>query len=373
MKLNFRLKDKSKVNTYLYADILLLNTRIKYSLQFTVNPNLFDDKKQKFKGNSKECNDYNLLITRYETEILDIVRNLTIDNKLTIDNLKLNLDIHFRNLKPLDIISENAFFVDYVNNIITSSSVSKKPRTLKHYNTTLNKLIDFETKSNLKLSFNSIDFKFYNDFLAFCKNTLQLAPNTIGGHIKNIKAFMNLAFENGFTRNLAFKKKFFKKINQDVDAVYLTNDELELIKNVSLNSEKLDNVRIIFLMACYTGLRISDYFKINLNNVVSDGKILRVITEKTNEEVYIPLNSYVLEILNYRNKPIKMISHQKFNEYLKEVCKIAGINKNIIYYRTKGTKDEQFIVPKYQLVTSHTARRSFATNAFLAGVPTISI
>jgi integrase len=149
--------------------------------------------------------------------------------------------------------------------------------------------------------------------------------------------------------------------------------ELQKIKTCILPTTRLDNVRDIFLIACYTGLRISDYSKIIQKNIIHDGKILKVLTEKTNEEVFIPLNSHVKLLLAKYNHSIKMISQQRFNEYLKEVCELAKINEAITFYQTRGDERVQITLPKYKLVTSHTARRSFATNAFKAGLPTISI
>lgn len=162
-------------------------------------------------------------------------------------------------------------------------------------------------------------------------------------------------------------------MSEDVDSVYLTEEELKQIKACDLPTDRLNNVRDIFLIACYTGLRISDYSKISKQNMIYDGKILKVTTEKTNEEVFIPLNSYVMSLLERYKGTIRMISHQRFNEYLKDVCRIAGINESVTFFQVRGEVRKQITLPKYKLITSHTGRRSFATNAFKAGVPTISI
>jgi site-specific recombinase XerD len=373
MKINFRLKNQSKASSYIFADILINNIRIKYSLKINVNTALFDENKQRLKGNSIESNQINLLLSKYENDISRVIRDLQYSGTFRSRDIKSKLDDLFRFKETLIIIEDEVFFTDYILKIIDNAKITKKPRTIKTYHTTLNKLISYEQKTKQKLTFLSIDYSFYSLFIQYCKKDLSLAPNTLGGHIKNIKVFMKIAFDNGDTDNIAFKKSSFKTMSEDVDSVYLNEEELQKIKSCILSTDRLDNVRDIFLIACYTGLRISDYSKIIHKNIIHEGKILKVLTEKTNEEVFIPLNSHVKLLLEKYNHSIKMISQQRFNEYLKEVCELAGINELVTFYQTRGDKKIQITSPKYKLVTSHTARRSFATNAFKAGIPSISI
>jgi integrase len=144
------------------------------------------------------------------------------------------------------------------------------------------------------------------------------------------------------------------------------------IRYTTLPSQALENIRDIFLLACYTGVRSQDYHKLNnLNRIF--GNMLKVRTEKTDEEVIIPLHPIAEYILaKYNGKP-RIITNQKFNTYIKEVCKLAGINEDTTLSRTVGGKRIATTKPKYECVSSHSARRSFATNAYKAGVPTLAI
>lgn len=373
MKINFRLSNQSKASTLIFADILVNTIRVKYSLKIRVSTALFDKNKQRLKGNSEESNQVNLLLSKYENDISRVVRDLQYSGDLSLEGVKSKLDELYRVKETPIAEDEEIFFTDYILKIINNAKNTRKPRTIKSYFTTLNKLLAYEKKTNQRLSFLSIDYTFYSLFLQFCKKDLVLAPNTLGGHIKNIKVFMKIAFDNGDTENIAFKKSSFKTMSEEVDSVYLNEDELQKIKSCVLPAGRLENVRDIFLIACYTGLRISDYSKITQKNIIHDGRILKVLTEKTNEEVFIPLNSHVKSLLAKYGYSVKMISQQKFNSYLKEVCELAGINEPITFYQTRGDEKIQITSPKFKLVTSHTARRSFATNAFKAGLPTISI
>ena len=88
----------------------------------------------------------------------------------------------------------------------------------------------------------------------------------------------------------------------------------------------------------------------------------------------IPIHPYVTQILKkYKNELPKIPSNQKFNEYIKEVAKEVGIDDNISIQKRKGNFNYDKAIPKYELISSHTARRSFATNAYLSGIPPISI
>ncbi|MDP2384815.1 MAG: site-specific integrase [Bacteroidota bacterium] len=367
MKITFRLKNKSRDFSYLFADISVNSFRLKYSIKLSVKSTFFDEKKQRLNSEAPEAEEINVLLIKYEGDIGRLIRNINEDGSLSRENLKIELDKLFRKSYSQD------FLTDYIKFIITSSKITKKPRTVLHYQTTLHKILQYEARFKQKLSFKGIDYHFYTAFLHFCKHDLLLAPNTIGGHIKNIKTFMNIGIENGITDNLVFNGKLFKKPSEDVETVYLSEEELTKLSETSYSSIKLEKVRDIFLLGCYTGLRISDYNKISHSNLLPNSTILKVITEKTQEEVYIPLNKNAVNLLQKYNGKIEVISHQKFNVYLKEVCRIAGINEIINVTKTKGNTKITYSLPKHEIITSHCARRSFATNAFKAGVPSISI
>ena len=88
----------------------------------------------------------------------------------------------------------------------------------------------------------------------------------------------------------------------------------------------------------------------------------------------IPLHPIVLEIWHKYNGVLpQSISNQKFNDYIKEVCALAGVDGAELKNITKGGLRAQHSFKKYELITSHTARRSFATNLYLSGFPSISI
>ncbi|WP_445956929.1 site-specific integrase [Yeosuana sp.] len=186
---------------------------------------------------------------------------------------------------------------------------------------------------------------------------------------------MNEATERGYNTNLEFRNKRFKTLREEADNVYLSIDELQKIEKIDLKaSPKLEKVRDLFLIGCYTGLRFSDFTQINPENIISNNTVIEIRTKKTGQRVSIPLHKTVRTILKkHSNKLPKAYSNQKMNEYLREVVGLAGIKELIETTITKGGKVEKNVLPKHKLVSTHTARRSFATNLYLAEVPTISI
>ena len=134
----------------------------------------------------------------------------------------------------------------------------------------------------------------------------------------------------------------------------------------------MDKVRDLFIIGCNTGLRFSDYTTIQPDDIQGDR--LRIVTQKTNAKVIIPLMPDAKAILQKYNFQLpKAISNQKFNENLKKIAEEAGLKENVITHITKGGVNESKKQFKYELCTSHVARRSFATNYYKMGVDTLQI
>jgi len=171
---------------------------------------------------------------------------------------------------------------------------------------------------------------------------------------------------------MKFKHKKFSFNEEETDHVYLTESELTKLFKLKISNKKLDEVRDLFLFGAWVGLRFSDFSNVKLENIVQiEGDyFIKMITQKTKELVIIPCNNVVLEIFEkYKDRTNllpKTISNQKFNEYIKEVCKLAELDE-------KGRLASKPKSELYNLVSSHTARRSFATNYYLQGFPTIDL
>jgi len=195
-----------------------------------------------------------------------------------------------------------------------------------------------------------------------------LKVNYISKQVRMIKQLMGEANDAGVTSNYAHKSSKFKVAGESVQSVYLTITELDKIKAVKL-PPYLDNARNLFLIGCYTGLRYSDFSALQPSSI--SGGIITIRQRKTGEVVAIPVHPVVSGILS--SGIPHPITNQVLNRYVKIICEKAGVKDKIQVSYTRGKKMVNESKYKYELVGTHTARRSFATNAYLSGVPAISI
>ncbi|MCF6366396.1 MAG: site-specific integrase [Bacteroidales bacterium] len=352
---------------------------LKYYTGEKINPKFWNSDKQRAKETKAfpEYPEFNTRLKDIEKTIFDIYRTLTNDKtKPTPELLKEKLLLHFNKLSKPTKEPHQTTFIEFINIFINESEKSKTKGTVSVYKTTLQHLQNYILYKGLKtIDFEHINLEFYNSFVDYLSNYLHLSKNSVGKYIKTIKTFLNDATERNYNTNLAYKSKKFKSHNKPTEQIYLTENELTALYNVDLsNNKKLDKVRDLFIIGCYTALRFSDFSRIKKQNLIENGKILKFRTQKTDEVVYIPIHYRVSEIMQkYDNSIPPAISNQKMNEYIKEVGKLAGIDEVVIRTVKKGnlTIEKQF--KKYELITTHTARRSGATNLYLNNVKPIDI
>lgn len=254
-------------------------------------------------------------------------------------------------------------------------------RTIQDYQNSSNKLKSFEQYSNKKAKIDSVDLVFHKELIIYLRSIEFLGETTIGGIIDNLKAFLRDAENSGLKVNPIFKDKNFYSPSSKTQDIYFNEEEILRIKNHSFEFDSyLDNARDWLIIGLWTGLRVSDLLtltKKDFKNGFIDNQNF-----KTKIPVTIPIHPYVKEILDKRKGELpRHISDQKFNNYIKEVAKEVGFNEKVIGAKTMEMKDElgkplldsegkkihrKAIASyhKYELVTTHICRRSFATNLY---------
>ena len=270
---------------------------------------------------------------------------------------------------------------DFIEQYTAAKNV--KSSTKQNYSDMLNVLKNYSKDRKIELDYESITLDFYFDFLNFMYSPLNnYSVNTAGKHIKNLKLFMGEAMERDYHQNTAFKNKRFQRPNQQTHKVYLTELELKAMYNLDLSENlTLDKARDLFLVGAYTGLRFSDFSTIKPENIRTiydhEGKpfeVLRITTKKTTEAVIIPLRPVVKEILQkYDNRLPKAPSNLLINRRIKKIAELCNIDETIQLTKSEGGKAKTIVCKKYEVISTHTARRSFATNAFKARIPSLSI
>ena len=258
----------------------------------------------------------------------------------------------------------------YVENVVPKQLHNGEPlssNTIQNYNTVLGKIEAFEKHLDKRYKHDEIDLDFHRDFIHYCKSKLKLSNNTIGAVIAKIKVFCkNIEFD-GLPISPLYKHEKFYTPNNETHHIYLSNDEIHKILNHDFkNSDKLDNARDLFVIALRTGLRVSDIKTLTVENFLGD--IINVTMKKTKRNLSIPVHPDIKKVLKKRDGQLpRIISSQKFNKYIKVVVQECEINQ-----KTHGTKkdketnrNKEGYYEKWELITSHTGRRSLATNMYL--------
>ena len=341
-----------------------------------IEPVYWDDAKQQVKNklrvtdrNQKNrfLSDIRNHLIKCETEIL------TNGGKPTKQDIKRSYQQYFKpQLEPT-----KPSLLKFIESFIDSDDNKHKAKgTKKTYQNTLYALKRFD-KEVYKIDFDDIDLNFRNDLIDFLEG-LNYTPNTIAKNIQILKLFMAEAHDKELHNNNAYLHRKFKKTKPyQSHHVYLTDDELTKIFELDLsNNPKLDQARDLFLIGAYTGLRVSDFNNLTPENIISHqgNDLLRVNTQKTDKEVYIPLRDEVKAIFKkHGNQPPKRMPDQHINLKIKDVCENAGIDDILHIDQIKGGKKISLKKFKYDLVKTHTARRSFCTNAYLSGINTLDI
>ena len=324
-------------------------------------------------------------ITNKQTEVnneLNKIVNYVLKafNSVNVENinkewLQTQIDNYYNPKKetktPTNLIDYIDFYLDYRKNEITETNKSKC-RVIK------NKLIKYETFLKKKILIKNINDSFKNEFVNYQKERMY-SQNTIQREFVNIKTFCKHARYLGLETHPQLDSLRIDR--QKVEKIYLTLEDLTKIENISKNqlTDSLDNAKDWLIISCYTGQRVSDFMRFTDEQIriENDKSLLEFTQKKTGKNMTVPLHPKVLEILKKRKGkfPYK-ISDQKYNDFIKTVCKLAEINE-----LTKGSKlvetetdskvyrKKTGMYKKFDLVTSHIGRRSFATN-FYGQIPT---
>jgi integrase len=384
VNVRFRLSDGRSIQLFHKSDI-------------KVNFNDFDPKNEKIKAkivfDSKQRREFDNNIIERKNLISDLYVLQPDKNSLTSEWLeqaideKLHPEKYFKEteeIQPKTVLAHIRYFVENADkrkDKKTSRLLS--PNTKKQYVTTEKHLIRFAKKQGkLDFLFSEINEKFYTDFVEYLTHKeytiktkrgekvneiKQYTLNSVGKYIRALKVMISSA------KNADADTSNFYVFNEEVDNVYLNEIELQKLKDFNFTkTPHLDRVRDWFLLLAWTGSRFSDLDKIGKSNIKDNTITYR--QQKTNTQVTIPLHPVVNEILQkYNFKMPEVISNQKFNDYIKDACKLAEIEEVETFTRTVGGKLITEAKPKYDLVSSHTCRRSFCTNMYKRGLPTIMI
>jgi integrase len=253
--------------------------------------------------------------------------------------------------------------------------------TYTKFDTNKKHLETFRDKARVKITFEALDEKFFAKWLAF-----QLKSKKDGGlghrntyvekNAKILKWFLKWATRKGYNKNV-----YFEEFNPDLKGtirsnkiIFLMWDELMNLYGIDIPKKYLEQVRDVFCFCCFTGLRHSDVYNLKRSNIKDNA--IELVTIKTSDPLIIDLNDYSRAILNqYKDVPFEgdkclpVISNQKMNKYLKELGLFAKLNQPELVVYFIGSQRIEKTFEKWQLLSTHTGRKTFITNALFMNIP----
>lgn len=345
---------------------------------YFVNPAKWSKKTNLPLQNDEELKNLETSLTKLSTKIKENLNEAT-KNKIDIsgDWLQEQIDTIHGKVKKTDadlLVNSIQSYIDFLpRKKLRNGKRGATVRSIGRYKVVKNKIVLFEKYRKKKILIKHVGLDFIEEFEKYLTDYEKLNVNTVGRYIKFLKTICLWALNSKkiqahpeLNQIRGYSEKAFK--------VFLTFDELETIENTNFKRTALENAKDWLIIGSYIGQRVSDLLILTKDNLTvrNSLELIELTQIKTGKRVAIPLHPKVKEILNKRNGNFpENISAQIFNLHLKDLCKLAEINEP-----TEGAKFDadtkrkvKGTYPKYELITSHVCRRSFASN-FYGDIPT---
>lgn len=413
MAINFYLEKRTdkKGESPIRVSIMIKGCRIVTSTGMKISAGKWNEEKQRAKKGAytesgMTWSDLNRIQDKI-TEHFNGIENdaLTNDIEITPEFLKSEFNCFFRHKSkkaPAPGIEEEEgpvmTFPDYYHQFTKERGESNQWTRATHqkFNTFERHLQDWVKDRKRELSFDLFTEEGLNDLIKFFRENLDLKNSTIGKQLGLLKWFLRWATLKGYNKNVAFQSFSPKLKTAQKEVVFLDWAELMKVFNYSVPktgtivtlrkkdgseyektvhfTESMKKTRDIFCFCCFTSLRYSDAQNLKWSNVKNDK--ITITTIKTNDTITIELNKYALSILErYKGEDhggyvFPRITNQRMNLYVKELAELCEINQPVtrIHYRGMERIEETF--PKFELIGTHTGRRTFICNALELGIPT---
>lgn len=305
-----------------------------------------------------------------------------------------------------------AFIEQYINECDNGTRLKRRSTskishsTVKGYKTFKNVLDEYQARRKKVIDWNDVTLDLYFDLKNYYIER-GYSPNTIARHMRTFKIILNAAKELHLTLNDDFQSSRFSVDWEDVDNIYIPTERIREMYRINLmdlqglqrrikkingvgeeeirelqdfiykesHRRMLDNARDIFLAGCMLGQRVSDYSRLEENMIVSirNKDFVHLTQQKTGKEVYIPVMSFLKDILQKHHGKLPRIKDSKLNARIKLVGLLLGWTEPANINEQRGVMSYKSKKKFYECIVTHTARRSFATNAYQAGVPLSAI
>jgi integrase len=312
------------------------------------------------------------VIASYQSRLQQIIDNYKIENgaKPSVDYVKSEL--------RKGIISDKEYLIDFYNEFLLSKQqdINVKPQSEKDYVSLKNAILDFE-KDNGRLLLTDITRNFMISFVSYLSKERpkqgyltvgKLNDNTVRKRLSSFRTFLHYLIDNKYF----IPQPSVMKYHVDrYETPIITLDDEELIALWTWEAGKYEKVRDVFIFGCMTSLRYSDIITLQKKDIIN-GVINKVAkkSRKDKEKYIVPLNAISKQILEKYDYNLTFYQSQPFNRLLKEMAKESGIfNKKESFIIYRQGEEVNVTEWKYDLISSHTCRRTFITRAIMKNVP----
>ncbi len=372
MNTRFFLREQNGSN-YIHADITGNGLRLKTSTGIQVdNAKDWNEKKKEVRGTDLNAIACNQKLRDIENAVDKLTTTYSLSGEeLTSQVLKtelLKVTAPHRLKSKESEINRITNLLHLVEDFIDNKRKNVSENTMVNKRTFRGLLQIYVKKYGINsVDLKNIDFDFEERFTKFLFTDRNYNVNSLDGAKAQVAAFMNFAVERGLTTNLTFKK--FSREKAEVDTIALIDEEIDAIYKLKLEPGTTDAlIRDMFCFNCLVGLRFSDVVLVNKEKRTGD--YLKFQDIKTGKMIVAPLRERAIEILERNNNRFEEISNSHFNKRIKEVAKqIPMLMEKVEIHTTNGGVRKDEIVSKWEIIGSHTGRRTFATNAIKAGIP----
>lgn len=324
------------------------------------------------RGKSNDYYKVNQTLIAQKQSVNDIIAELTNKGRFQLEEIKQR---YIQRTAPISV-----GFFDIYEEFLQLKQQQLTHNGIKDYKTLKTHLLGFEKFRKNLIIISQIDNNFFERFEQYLSKlkivtkvkgtdevkTKLFADSTIQKNLQTLRLFLNYQLEKGLPINKTYKN-FKIGSKPEVALITLEPEDFRLLLT-KIENERLENTRKLFVLQCSTGLRYSDVIKITKNHVRNNTIFLN--STKTRQKLQIPLNRNSLEILtecNFDTSKIA-ISNQKYNDYIKELCGLVGINQAIMKIGYRGNKEVQESLEKHEIMSSHHGRRFFITQNLINGI-----
>ena len=385
MATNFYLDKRTdkKGDSPIIVSIIIKGERLLTTTGFSISSDKWDSSKQRVEQGSSNARGitYSVInnrLSEIESYFLKVENQFEISGTTDIPDIKELFAENFRSTKKtkkkeITIFNHIDEFIKEVGrlNDWTISTVEKF-EALKNHLEAFNPQLKYENLNETGL----LSFVEYLKTVPLTNDTKGMRNSTIKNRLSFLKWFLRWATKKGNNTETSFLSFNPKMKTAEKQIIFLEWDELLHVYNFEFpeNKKYLTRVRDVFCFSCFTGLRYSDTANLKRSNVFE--KYISLTSIKDVDNLKIELNKYSKSILDkYKdevfpyNRALPVISNQRMNEYLKEMAKLCGLNAPIseVYY--KGNERIEEVSPKHELISTHTGRRTFISNALMKGIP----